>query len=399
LSLPAPSGFRLVTEISELRTIISVARAEQGLAIDTEFLREKTYRARLCLVQLATSQNVWIVDSLRAGISGIGELLADPSMEIVLHSGRQDLELLVELTDEIPRNVFDVQIAAGFVGLGASLPYGRLIEDVLGVTLTKGEAYTDWCRRPLSDSQLQYAADDVRYLPEASRELKKRLADLGRADWMTEEMASFEDPGTYEKDPGAAWKRVSGRGSLGGRQLAVLRELAAWREKTARERDIPRGWLIKDHVLVEIARRSPGSMSVLQRIRGLGDRQVSRWGTSILAVVAAGRDADPIAIPPAPPRPLLARARMLAGLADAVVRARCEKAQVAPELAATRAELESLLIDSFDQTPDPRFHRTLRGWRKDVVGDAVVALASGKMALRVVPEPPYIEEVEQPGIE
>jgi ribonuclease D len=399
LSRQIAGDYDFLAETDDLPTVVSAIRAEQSVAIDTEFLREKTYRARLCLVQLATSKKVWILDSAQTGVSGIGELLGDPAIEIVVHSGRQDLELLVDLTGRPPQNIIDVQIAAGFVGLGASLPYGRLVEEVLGVVLTKGEAYTDWCRRPLSASQLKYAADDVRYLPEVARDLKKRLADLGRADWLAEEMAPFENPRTYENDPRRAWTRVSGRGSLSGRGLAVLRELAAWREKAAYERDIPKGWVVKDHVLVEIARRSPQSVQVLQRIRGLVDKQVSRWGSAILTAVAAGREADPILLPPAPPRAVMARARMLGGLADAVVRARCEHARVAPELATTRAELESLLIDAFVSTPDPAVHRTLRGWRKSVVGDAVVALAAGKMAVRVVADPPFIEEVEQSGDE
>jgi ribonuclease D len=397
LSRQIAGDYDFLAETDDLPTVVAAIRAEQSVAIDTEFLREKTYRARLCLVQLATSRKVWILDSTQTGVSGIGELLADPAIEIVVHSGRQDLELLVDLTGGPPRNIFDVQIAAGFVGLGASLPYGRLVEEVLGVVLTKGEAYTDWCRRPLSASQLKYAADDVRYLPEVARDLKKRLADLGRADWLAEEMAPFESPRTYENDPHQAWARVSGRGSLSGRGLAILRELAAWREKAAYDRDIPKGWVVKDHVLVEIARRSPQSIQALQRIRGLVDKQVSRWGSGVLTAVAAGREADPILLPPAPPRAVMARARMLGGLADAVVRARCENARVAPELATTRAELESLLIDAFVSTPDPAVHRTLRGWRKSVVGDAVVALAAGKMAVRVVPDPPFIEEVEQSG--
>jgi ribonuclease D len=207
-------------------------------------------------------------------------------------------------------------------------------------------------------------------------------------------MAVFEDPKSDENDYGDAWKRVSGRGGLSGRSLAVLKEIARWREETAQSSDIPRGWVVKDHVLVEIARRSPQSRDALQKVRGLGEKQAARWGQSIIDAVSRGRNADPIVLPPAPPRPVLARARMLGALADAVVRARCEHARMAPELATTRGELESLLIDSFEGSPDPSHHRALRGWRKDLVGEAVVALASGKMAVRVIQDPPFVEEVE-----
>jgi ribonuclease D len=394
LSQPESRDYDFVSDAGSLEQVVAAARAARVAGIDTEFLREKTYRARLCVMQIATPERVWIIDPIATEIDVIGDLLADESIETVVHSGRQDLELLFELTGVVPANVFDVQVAAGFVGLGASLPYGRLVEEVLGVSLTKGEAYTDWCRRPLSESQLKYAADDVRYLPDIAHNLKKQLADLGRTDWASEEMAVFEDPESYENDSGDAWKRVSGRGGLSGRSLVVLREIARWREETAQSSDIPRGWVVKDHVLVEIARRSPQSRDALQKVRGLGEKQAARWGQSIIDAVSHGRNADPIVLPPAPPRPVLARARMLGALADAVVRARCEHARMAPELAITRAELESLLIDSFEGSPGPSHHRALRGWRKDLVGEAVVALASGKMAVRVIQDPPFVEEVE-----
>jgi ribonuclease D len=394
LSQPESRDYEFVSDAGSLEQVVASSRSARVAGIDTEFLREKTYRARLCVMQIATPERVWIIDPIATEIGVIGDLLADESIETVVHSGRQDLELLFELTGVVPANVFDVQVAAGFVGLGASLPYGRLVEEVLGVSLTKGEAYTDWCRRPLSESQLKYAADDVRYLPDVAHNLKKQLADLGRTDWASEEMAVFEDPKSYENDSQDAWKRVSGRGGLSGRSLAVLKEIARWREETAQSSDIPRGWVVKDHVLVELARRSPQSRDALQKVRGLGEKQATRWGQSIIDAVSRGRNADPIVLPPAPPRPVLARARMLGALADAVVRARCEHARMAPELATTRAELESLLIDSFEGSPDPSRHRALRGWRKDLVGEAVVALASGKMAVRVIQDPPFVEEVE-----
>jgi ribonuclease D len=394
LTLRETRDYEVVTAAESLTSVVEAARAAKLVGIDTEFIREKTYSARLCLLQIATSQVVWLVDPIETAVDAIAELLSDESVETIVHSGRQDLDLLHEMTGLVPTRVFDVQVAAGFVGLGASLPYGRLVEEILGVTLTKGEAYTDWCRRPLRRSQLSYAADDVRYLPAVAFSLKKQLADLDRTEWVWEEMATFEDPQSYTNDSRDAWRRVSGRGSLSGRGLAVLREVAEWREKTARSSDLPRGWVVKDHVLVEIARRSPQSMDALQRVRGLGEKQAARWGRPILEAVERGRKAEAVSIRPPPPRPVLARARMLAGLADAVVRARCEQARIAPEVATTRTELESLLIDSFDGSPDPDRHRTLRGWRKDLVGDAVVALASGKMAVRVIQDPPFVEEVE-----
>jgi ribonuclease D len=369
------------------------ARAGGRFGLDTEFLRERTFRARLCLVQVATSDEVYVFDPLTdIDLLPIGKLVADPGIEVIVHAGRQDFELFVESFGSIPANVFDVQIAAGFAGLGASLPYGRLAEEV-GGQVKKGESYTDWCKRPLTPAQLTYAADDVRYLLSIADALKQRLEALGRLRWVREEMVVLESEGTYLFDPEEAWRRVSGKGALTGRQAAVLRELAAWRERVAEQRNTPRGWVIKDPTLIELARRSPADVAGLKSIRGLNAKEAERSGRGMLAAINRGRVAPALDAPPATPRPALARARMLSGLADAIVRARCEGAGIAAELVATRGELEAILAAQFAGTLDDSVYRLLRGWRRELAGQAVMDLAAGKIAVRVVDHPPYIEEV------
>jgi ribonuclease D len=383
-----------ITTFDRLLEVAADARAHGRVALDTEFLRERTYRARLCLVQIATPTTVYLIDPLDGlDLRPIAELVGDGGIEIVVHAGRQDFELFVERYGTIPSAVFDVQLAAGFVGLGASLPYGRLVEETVGAQLVKGESYTDWCRRPLTAAQLSYAADDVRYLFGIADRIRERLAELGRSTWVMEEMHMFEDAAVYSTDPAEAYRRVSGRGGLSGRQMAVLREVAMWREEMAARRDIPRGWVVKDPTLVELARKAPTSSGALKSIRGMNPKEAERSSRDIVAAVRRGTESSPLKQAPSPPRAALARARMLSGLADAIVRARCEHNEIAPELVATRSELEALLVDSFKREPDPGAHRLLQGWRRELAGDAVLALAWGRLAVRVIEDPPYVEEV------
>ena len=387
----------LVVDSAGLDAVTTAAKDTGRIGLDTEFMREKTYRAVLCLVQVAAGDTIYIIDPLEVDTKPIADLVADPSVEVLLHAARQDLELFNDRYDVIPTNIFDVQAAAGFAGYGASLSYGRLVEATLGVALEKGESYSDWCRRPLTEKQLTYAGDDVRYLSAIADKLKAELDKGGRLQWAAGEMQSLEDPKAYAADPGDAWLRVKGRGTLSGRQLAVLRELAAWREEEAARRDIPRGWVVKDPTLIELARRSPTTPAALRDIRGLNSKEAERSVRAITAAIERGRKAESIKTTKSPARSAQERARMLSGLADAVVRSRCEAAGVATELVVTRSEVEALLLDMFSDSLDETRHRALQGWRRELVGDAILGLAAGKIAVKVIERPPYVEEVPLDG--
>lgn len=384
---------RILTTQKDIDDLVEAALAAGRVGLDTEFMREKTYRARLCLVQVSTPGEILLIDPLEnVDLKGIGDLISSPEVEVVVHAGRQDFELFYEGMGAVPSRVFDVQVAAGFAGIGASLPYNRLIEETVGARVDKGESYTDWCKRPLTQAQLHYAANDVRYLLDAADILKKKLTELGRLGWVEEELLSFEKEDLYSADPAEAWRRVSGKGSLRGKHLAILREVARWREETASRRDIPRGWVLKDQTLVEIARRSPGSVAELSGIRGLNPKEAERSGVGIVGAIEKGKRAPAIETTPSAPRAAQIRARMLAGLADAIVRSRCEHAEIATELVATRGDLEALLAGVFSgENLDG--HRLMRGWRRYLAGEAVVALAEGRVAVRAIEDPPYIEEV------
>lgn len=388
----------LITSDTALAEIVEAAIAAGRVGLDTEFMRERTYRARLCLVQIATPDEVHLIDATATQeLKPVAELIADDRVEIVVHAGRQDLEIFYERFGLLPRKVFDVQLAAAFAGYGSSLPYGRLVQAITGARLTKGESYSDWCRRPLSGEQLRYAADDVAYLLDMAERLKKNLEDQGRARWAAEEMAVFEAPESYAFDLDEAYRKVSGRGSLSGRQLAILREVARWREETAQKRDIPRGWVIKDPTLIEIARRAPSSVDALKRLRGMNSSEAERSGRELLAAIETGKSSAELEQPKSPSRGAQVRARMLSGPADAIVRARCEEAGIATELVSTRGELEALLADVTSGAKDLSRHRMMQGWRRSLAGDHVIAFARGEVAIKAVASPPYVEEITLEG--
>jgi ribonuclease D len=385
----------LISSPREIEAAVGSARDRGAVALDTEFLRERTYRARLCLVQLATRDGIWLIDAAaQQDLSVVTEVLADPSVEVVVHAGKQDLQIFHDAYGVVPRNVFDVQTAAGFAGFGGSLPYGRLVGDVLGVRLEKAESYSDWCVRPLTPEQLSYAADDVRYLLQAAAVLKARLEEMGRTRWVQEEMLSLQTDSAYMADPSETWRRVSGRGGLSGRQLAVLREVARWREEAAAQRDLPRGWIVKDVSLIELARRSPASLAALKAVRGLNPREAERSGRAMLAAIERGKRSAPIALDRSPPRSIQLRVRAVAGLADALIKARSDDAGVATEFVATREELEAALADALAGLPDASRHALLGGWRRELVGRSILALVQGRIAIKTIPTPPFIEEIE-----
>lgn len=391
-----PGRGALVTGAEGINHAVDAARSRGTMALDTEFMRERTYFARLCLVQVEAAEHIYLIDPLEnVDLQPLADALADPAIEVLVHAGKQDLDIFNERHGVVPANVFDVQVAASFAGFGANLPYGRLVEAALGVTLEKGESYTDWCRRPLTEAQLRYAADDVRYLHGIAERLKARLQELDRLEWVREELrSSFEDASAYEAGEETAWRKVAGRGSLKPKQVSVLREVAAWRERAAAQRDLPRGWVVKDPTLIEIARRSPQTADDLRAIRGLNEKEVDRSGRELIEAIRRGKSAPPPEATPQAPRNAQIRARMTIGLADALVRARCERADISSEAVTTRGELEAILTAAFAGTLDESSFRLLRGWRKELAGAAVLDLASGKLGLRVIDNPPYVEETD-----
>jgi ribonuclease D len=380
-----------ITTGAALGPLLDQARAEGTCAVDTEFVWERTYAPALCLVQLATAERLAVIDPLAgAPLDPVADLMADPGVEKVMHAPSGDLAAFVLHHDVRPRNVFDTQVAAGFAGYGGSPSLERLLDQAVGVRLRHDEGFTDWSRRPLTRTQIEYAADDVRYLLDAASALRARLAGQGREAWVDEEMEQrYGDGATLVQDPEAAWRRVSGRGRLRGEQVSALAAAAAWREREARRRDLPASWLIKDATLIEIARRRPRSARDAESIRGLQLRKGAQLDGLLAAVAAAGpppsgaSDGDL-------PGEVRRRVRVVLPLASAVLQARCSEAGVASELVATRAELEALIAGQAMGADGG--HPLLSGWRRELAGESLLALLRGEIALRVLPRAPHVAE-------
>jgi ribonuclease D len=372
---------------ADIAEAAEAARAAGRLGIDTEFMSEGRYRALLCLVQVAVDNPGRDRSPLIILIDSLADLdvspLADPAIEVVLHAGRQDVAILRRAWGTELTSVFDTQIAAGFAGASAQSGYGNLLGSMLGRRVGKTASYTRWDTRPLTAEQLSYAAEDVAHLLQLFDELQQRLRVTGRLEWAREECRRLESA-TDERDPYTAWERLPRIGQLDPTARAVARELAAWRERTASEQDRPVGSVLADPALVELAKRQPSSLRALEQIRGLHPSSIKRRGPAILAAIAAGLRAPPIARDEARGRSEPGDAPLIA-LAEALLRARALEAGLAYELIASRAELELIVGAARRSEPEPEV-RTLTGWREELVGADLRGLLAGRSAIAVGPD-------------
>jgi ribonuclease D len=368
----------------EVAAAATLAREHGRIGIDTEFMSEGRYRALLCLVQIAVDDDarpegeprIDLIDPLEGevDVAPIAQLLADPAIEVVLHAGRQDVAILRRAWGTEVTNIFDTQLAAGFVGASAQTGYGNLLGTMLGRRVGKTASYTRWDARPLTAEQLSYAAEDVAHLMELADDIQRRLTVSGRFEWAREECRRLEGA-TDERDPYAAWERLPRIGQLDARARAVARELGAWREQTASAEDRPVGSILGDSPLVELAKRQPAN----RRIRGIHPSGLRRRGEGILDAIARGLQAPPIPREEAHRRSDPADAPLIA-LAEALLRARALDAGLAYELIASRSELELIVAAARRREPPPQV-RTLEGWRSELVGADLADLLSGRSSL------------------
>lgn len=357
-----------------LEALCSRLRTADWIALDTEFMRERTYYPQLCLIQLATPEVVACVDPLALpGLQPLLDVLADTRIIKVLHAARQDLEIFFNLTQKVPAPIFDTQLAASFAGFPDQVGYGNLVESLLGVHLEKGHTRADWSRRPLPDGAIRYAADDVRYLRDVYLKLREELARRGRLDWVDRERATLENPSTYRNDPHQAWQRLRGLQRFKPRQLGIAKNLAAWREQHAIAENLPRQWVLKDDLLIDMARQQPTTLEALQQLRGMNESTVRRHGTELLALL---RDQQATATPPVASARLDPAAEALLDALVTVVRIKSVEAGVSPAQLATRADLERLVRGERDLG-------VLTGWRFDTVGQTLLRLLEGKLSLTV----------------
>ena len=357
---------------------------------------EKSYAPQLCLVQVAVGDTIWLVDPLAgAPLEPLGELIADAAVQKLMHAPSADLIAFGLHFGSVPANVFDSQVAAGFVGLTASASLDRLLDAVLKVRLNHNETFSDWTRRPLKETQLHYAADDVRYLDQLVEELERRLTERGRRDWAHAEIERrFCTPEAAGGDPERAYRKVQRRGKLSPQAQAVLVDVAAWREQLARRRDQPSGWVMKDPTLVEIARAAPRTVADLQQIRGLGKSLGERESTELLAAVAHGLDREPPPAEHSVPQRIARQVDAVATLAVPMARIRCQDADLAPELVANRADLDRFLeavVGGEDLSTLPLG----QSWRKDLLGDILVRLVAGEISLSLNQSAPFLNVEER----
>ena len=371
---------QLVTTTADLAALCDRLRAETFVTVDTEFMRERTYWPELCVVQLGGANEVAVVDAQAPDIdlAPLGALLADTAVMKVFHACRQDIEIFVLRFGDVPRPLFDTQVAAMVAGFGDQVGYDALVSALTGGHIDKAHRFSDWAARPLSDAQVTYAAADVTHLRPVYEKLQAKLAKSGRLAWVAEEMAALADPTTYRADPEAMWERLKPR-TGNRRMLATLRAIAAWREREAQKSNIPRQRMLKDEALLEIAAIAPTDADALSRARGITRGFAEgRMGAGLLAAIAAARALPEADWPAAPaPREGARPSPALVSLLKVLLAAKCEQHQVAAKLVGNSEDIDRLATED---TPDiPALH----GWRRDVFGDDALALKAGQLTLGV----------------
>ncbi|MEA2881579.1 MAG: ribonuclease [Bradyrhizobium sp.] len=369
----------LITSTADLAAACGRLAKHKVITVDTEFLRETTYYPLLCVVQMASADEAVVVDTLAPGIDlqSFFDLMANETVLKVFHAARQDIEIIVHRAGVIPHPIFDTQVAAMVLGYGDSIAYDQLVERITGHRPDKTHRFTDWSRRPLSAEQLHYAVSDVTHLRDVFAALDADLKQRGRSEWVSEEMEVLTSPRTYDFHPERAWERLKTRVRK-PRELAVLMEVAAWREQEAQSRDVPRGRVLKDDAVGDIATHAPTSLEKLASLRSLPrgfDR--SKWGADIIAAVQRGIARDPKSLPRIEKQRNNSNGAAIVELLKVLLRMTSERHAVATKVIATVDDLEQIAAD------DNADVGALHGWRRELFGEAALKLKHGQLALAI----------------
>jgi ribonuclease D len=378
--------FDYIDNAEKLAGLLIRLQNAEWVTLDTEFIREKTYYPRLCLIQIASPDVLACIDPLQIDdLQPLLDWLQEPQRLKVFHAAWQDLEIFHHLGQgKVPAPLFDTQVAAAVLGMGDQLGYARLVEALLGVTLDKSQSRTDWSRRPLTLAQLEYAIDDVRHLREVFLLLREQLEQLGRTKWLDKPFQKLAEPATYEVDPQTIWERVKGLQVLKPHQLAVLRELAAWRENRALQRDIPRRWILSDEILLDMARMQPNDAKAMQQIRGLTDEQISRHADEWLELIQRSKAVPKSEWPQLPRRRKLdANMSVVADLLGVLLNHIANENGISAQMIATRQQIEKMLEEGRTTLSDD--------WRGALVNDLFGQVLSGKASIKIMNQKVVIE--------
>jgi ribonuclease D len=369
----------VITTTGELAAVCSRMANHPFVTVDTEFLRETTYYPLLCVAQMASPEEAVVIDALATGLD-LGPffaLMANESVVKVFHAARQDIEIVWNMAKTIPHPIVDTQVAAMVLGYGDSISYDQLVQRITGDALDKSHRFTDWTRRPLSDAQIAYAMSDVTHLRDVYLNLATDLEKRGRSNWVEAEMEVLTSPETYRADPERAWERLKNRVRK-PKELAVLIEVAAWREREAQTRDVPRGRVIKDEVIVDIAVQCPTTIDRLGHLRSLPKGfERSRWGEQIVDAIKRGLERDQKTLPRLERFKPAANGAATVELLKVLLRMTAERHGVAAKVIATVDDLDRIAANDEADVP------AMKGWRRELFGDKALALKHGRLALAV----------------
>ncbi len=383
----------IITDTESLAAFCSRLEKSAFITVDTEFMREKTYYPKLCVIQLASEDEALAVDAMAEDIdlSPLLDLMANEKVLKVFHAARQDLEIFYHLMGKLPAPLFDSQVAAMVCGFGESVGYETLVKKLAGAVIDKSSRFTDWAHRPLTDRQIKYALADVTHLRTIYEKLSKSLGKNARYEWLDEELAKLTDEKIYQFPPREAWRRVKSRGPK-PRFLAILREVAAWREEEAQRKDIPRNRILRDEALSEIAHHVPKSVQDLSRTRGLGNRMAEgSAGKAILKAVAAGLDVPKDECPQVQRKPHLPRGiGPVTDILKVLLKMKCEEHEVAQKLVAGGDDVEKIAAYG-----DKAEVAALHGWRQHIFGNDALLVRDGKVALVVEKQRLELVEFEE----
>ncbi len=382
-------SIQYINTTEKLESLCRQIVQQPWVALDTEFLREKTYYPQFCLLQIATPEWVACVDPIvLSDLDKLFDAIYQPDITKVLHSCRQDLEIFYQITGTVLEPVFDTQIAAPLLGFQENPGYAMLVSSFLNINLSKAHTRTDWSMRPLSDAQIQYAADDVIYLCKIYQMMCEQLQELGRLKWLEQDFELLKDTELYQISPANAWLKIRGKNKLTGKQLSIVQALAEWREETAQKIDRPRNWLIRDDMLLELAKLQPETVAELAKVRNINERLVNRNGKVICRLINEAKQRPPIPLyeQGRPPKKTQQQEAILDVL-TAVVRIRADENSLNPVVLATRKDLEKLIHDSADNP-------LLQGWRYSMVGEELQGLLDGRFTLSLKPDSVAVNKME-----